>query len=438
MNENRLRVAVLARSVYPFHPYGGLERHVFDLVRHLLARDVKVTLITRPATAPKADDRRVNGSDLQHPGLSMIAVPYWTFPFAGRRGTTVADRNTAYLWFGWRAGRVAARLAQEGRLDIVHGLGASSLGYASPHGNDRRTPYVFNPQGLEEFGTKQNVVGRVKGWAYWPLQIAVRRCAAAADRVIATDGVLVGPVRQHLDLPEGKVRLIPNAVAIETCDSTGSAERATELRTSVGLNSGDSLLLSVGRLEANKGFDVLARALGEIAARSTEPDAIRAHWKWVLVGTGPLRRKLERLVARLGLEARVVFTGSVSDSTLHSWYRAATLFVHPTLYEGSSLVTLEAMVHRRAVVATRAGGLPDKVHPGVNGWLVQPGQVAPLATAIREALSNPERLRDMGEHGRSIVENHFSWDVAVDRLLQVYEEVLATGSGSPDVQSRRS
>ena len=318
------------------------------------------------------------------------------------------------------------------------GLGASSLGYASPPGNDRRTPYVFNPQGLEEFGTKQNIVGRVKGWAYWPLQIAVRQCAAAADRVIATDGVLVGPVRQHLDLSEDKVRLIPNAVAIETCASTGSAERATELRASVGLNSRDSLLLSVGRLEANKGFHVLARALGEIAARSAEPDAIQADWKWVLVGTGPLRRKLEQLVARLGLEARVIFTGSVSDSTLHSWYRAATLFVHPTLYEGSSLVTLEAMVHRRAVVATRAGGLPDKVHPGVNGWLVQPGQVAPLAAAIREALSNPERLRKMGEHSRSIVEKHFSWDVAVDRLLQVYEEVMVSGSGSPDLQSRRS
>ena len=62
--------------------------------------------------------------------------------------------------------------------------------------------------------------------------------------------------------------------------------------------------------------------------------------------------------------------------------RRATLFVHPTLYEGSSLVTLEAMAHRRAVVATNAGGLPDKVRPGVNGWLVAPGDPAALAAAI--------------------------------------------------------
>ena len=330
VNENRLRVAVLARSVYPFHPYGGLERHVFDLVRHLLARDVKVTLITRPATAPKADDRRVNGSDLQHPGLSMIASRTGRSPsraVAGRRllietlrtcgsaGVQAGSRRDWRKRDGWTlcTGLEPAVWATRRRMETIVARHMFSIRRGSRNSARNRTSW-----------------GRVKGWAYWPLQIAVRRCAAAADRVIATDGVLVGPVRQHLDLPEGKVRLIPNAVAIETCDSTGSAERATELRTSVGLNSGDSLLLSVGRLEANKGFDVLARALGEIAARSTEPDAIRAHWKWVLVGTGPLRRKLERLVARLGLEARVVFTGSVSDSTLHSWYRAATLFVHPT------------------------------------------------------------------------------------------------------------
>ncbi len=57
-----------------------------------------------------------------------------------------------------------------------------------------------------------------------------------------------------------------------------------------------------------------------------------------------------------------MLVGRAEDSDLHAWYEAATLFVHPTLYEGSSLVTLEAMAHRRAVVATSAGGLPDKVN----------------------------------------------------------------------------
>ena len=136
----------------------------------------------------------------------------------------------------------------------------------------------------------------------------------------------------------------------------------------------------------------------------------------MLVGDGPMRGELQRQIASAGLSDRVHLCGSVDDAQLHGWYEAATLFVHPTLYEGSSLVTLEAMAHRRAVIATRAGGFPDKVISGVNGWLVEPGDSQALAAAIREALSNTSRLDKMGSESRAIVEREFSWAVATDRL----------------------
>jgi glycosyltransferase involved in cell wall biosynthesis len=75
-------------------------------------------------------------------------------------------------------------------------------------------------------------------------------------------------------------------------------------------------------------------------------------------------------------------------------------------------------------VASRAGGLPDKVKPGVNGWLVDPGDERALAAAIGEALSDPARLGVMGAESRAIVEREFSWRAATDRLLDVYEELL--------------
>ena len=96
-----LRVAVVARSVYPLHGLGGLERHVYDLVRYLADAGVETTLVTRtPAAAHAAADI--------HPDITLLTVPYRTFPLAGRRGTTVIDRSTAYPLFGMRAGRVAA------------------------------------------------------------------------------------------------------------------------------------------------------------------------------------------------------------------------------------------------------------------------------------------------------------------------------------------
>ena len=85
------------------------------------------------------------------------------------------------------------------------------------------------------------------------------------------------------------------------------------------------------------------------------------------------------------------------------------MFVHPTLYEGSSLVTLEAMAHRRAIVATRAGGLPDKVRPGENGWLVPPGDAAALGAALLEAAGQRDALPRLGASSRRLVEASFAW-----------------------------
>jgi glycosyltransferase involved in cell wall biosynthesis len=83
------------------------------------------------------------------------------------------------------------------------------------------------------------------------------------------------------------------------------------------------------------------------------------------------------------------------------------------------------MAHRRAVVATRAGGLPDKVRPGVNGWLVEPGDPGALAGALSGAVADPVRLREFGHAGRRIVEQEFSWAVAGDRTVELYRELLS-------------
>jgi glycogen(starch) synthase len=95
-----LRMAITARSIYPIHGVGGLERHLHDLVRHLAAIGVRVHVVTRPPVHMAPRDVPTLSSDL----IDWSFVPYRSFPFAGRRGTTVIDRSTAYPIFGLRAG----------------------------------------------------------------------------------------------------------------------------------------------------------------------------------------------------------------------------------------------------------------------------------------------------------------------------------------------
>ena len=135
----RLGVIVVCRAVAPLHGFGGLERHTYDLVRHLLKRDVAVTLITKPPSHDAPPAHEAFG-----PSLRTHFVPYRTAPFAGRRGTTVIDRSTAYPLFGLRAGRLAAELVHRGDVQIVHGMGAACLGYAASAGTISTALYPWS------------------------------------------------------------------------------------------------------------------------------------------------------------------------------------------------------------------------------------------------------------------------------------------------------
>jgi glycogen synthase len=411
-----LSVAIVARAVMPLHGVGGLERSVHDLVRHLAARGVDVTMIVPPAGHMQ---RSTNADPFASQHVHIRHVQYLSFPFANRRGTTVLDRSTAYLLYGWRAGRLARSLANEGVVDVVHGFGASVLGAS----NGMVAPLVMNPQGLEEFGATAGSLPPLKHAGYAPLRWAVRHVAARAACIIATDVSLEPTVARHLKPVAGQMRTIPNGIDLVTAGALAGPADGLLTRQRHGIGPGELVFVSVGRLEFNKGFDLMPAALARASALGNTLAA--AGWRWVVVGGGPYRAEIERQVAAHRFEPHVIFTGRASDRDLHSWYEAANVFVHPTRYEGSSLVTLEAMAHRLPVIATVAGGLPDKVHPGVNGWLVEPNDTEALARAIAEAASNPTRLVSMGERSREIVEREFAWNVLVDRYLSLYLELLA-------------
>jgi glycogen(starch) synthase len=420
-----LRIAIVGRSVHALHAVGGLERHLYDLIRHHLAEGWQVTLITRPTPSGVA-----NPAEWQpiadHPGFQLRLIPYRTFPFAGRRGTTILDRSTAYPWFGWRAGQDAARLVTAGRIDLVYGSGASAFGYARAHRGPGgpAAPLVVNPQGMEEFGGPDGTYGghRLKGIGYAPLRYVARATAAAADAIIATDTALEPSVTQHLRVEAQRVHVIPNGLDLVDGATLVDAAAGRALRAAYAIEPREIVLLSVGRLEANKGFVDLVSPL-----TSLSPDT---PWRWVIVGSGPGRAALEAWLDAAGLHGRVVLPGRVDTATLHAWYDAADLFVHPTRYEGSSLVTLEAMLHEKPVIATRVGGLPDKVLPGRTGWLVNPSDPAALVAALQDALAHRDRWAALGRAGRSLLEERFDWRVLQRAYRALYEELLQQAGGS--------
>jgi glycogen synthase len=399
-----VRVALLSRGAHPLHPPGGMERAVYHLARSLERRGVETVLFTRPPALPG-----------DFPG-EVVVVPYGG---DGARHGRVLDRTWRYPRFAARLGEAVAARVRAGAVDVVDAQGLCALGYGRLRRRDPalRAPLVMNPQGMEEHQTRG-----LKRLALSRLRRLSRQAAALADRVIATDEATRAEVPRLLGVAPEKVAVVPNGVDLEEIDAATPEEpRAVAAQAVPALQDAELVVLSVGRLEGYKGFGDVAAALRRLEERGALP----ARWAWVVAGGGP---EGERLRAGSGLAGRLHLAGRVPDTVLHALYARADIFVHATRYEGSSLVTLEAMAHGLPVVATRAGGIPDKVVEGETGHLVEPGDVAALADRLEALGRAPERRREMGARGRARVEAHFAWSRIVERVLALYDELRRPGA----------
>jgi glycogen synthase len=397
-----VRVALLSRGAHPLHDPGGMERAVYLLAKHLQARGVDTLLVTRPPTR--------TGS---FPG-EVLTVPYGG---GARAHGRVLSRTLHYPAFSRRVGDVVARLVRAGRIDLVDAQGLTALGYGRRRAADAtlRAPLVMNPQGLEEHKARG-----LKRLALTRLRALSREAARLADRVVATDEATRADVPRHLGVDASRVVVLPNGVDLDEIAALTPADARTVAEAAVPpLAGADPVFLSVGRLEAYKGFDDAAAALAALHGQG----ALGPRWAWVVVGAGPgaarLRRELPAAVA-----PHVHLAGRVDEAVLHALYERADVFVHPTHYEGSSLVTLEAMAHGRPVVGTRAGGIPDKVVEGVTGLLVTPSDRTALAAALGALAGDAGRRQAMGRAGQCRVKAEFSWSTLVGRTLALYEELL--------------
>jgi len=402
MSGTPLHVVMVSRRVHPAHGPGGMERKVYDLASRLPQRGVRVELFTE---TPAEMERATAAAAAMPEGVIIHWVPGRWLPIGDRKGTVVIDRITNYPMWSRRAARWAMSTRDE-PPSVVHAHGLGAWGFVKV---DPGAPLVMSVEGLEEFEAPPGL----KRLAYAPFRRRMQRAARRADLVIATDRALQPVVERRLGIPVAEQEMIPNAVDGAACRALADERRGRALLDAMGLADAAPLFVSVGRVEANKGFDVLAAALARAAPH------LPPGWAWVLVGEGPQRAAVEQAAAPVAERAR--FAGRLPDAELHSLLAVADWFVHPTLYEGSSLVTLEAMAHGVPVIASRAGGLPDKVLDGVSGYLVAPGDVDELAEALVRAAAADGPA--MGAAGRRHGDTNFDWDAVIDRYVDVYHAV---------------
>jgi glycosyltransferase involved in cell wall biosynthesis len=230
-----------------------------------------------------------------------------------------------------------------------------------------------------------------------------RRIKRGASRRLAAH-VAVGErsareVERLAGLPAGSVRVIHNGVP----DVAADLARAR--------SAGAPTVGSMGRLEPQKGFDVLLRALPSLPGTRA-----------VLVGDGGERAALERLAAELGLDGRVAFTGWSEDA--RAQLASFDVFVLPSRYEGFPLAVVEAMLAGRPVVASDVGSVREAVRDGATGLLVPPNDPGALAAAVGRLLADPGRAREMGRAGRRLALERYTAGSMARSFECLYDEIL--------------
>ena len=214
----------------------------------------------------------------------------------------------------------------------------------------------------------------------WKNFIADRALARYTDHFIAVSKTAMEFTQKHISIPQEKFTWIPNPVPAEGFVDLSVSEQEVEAFCKAwSIDRNAPVVGTIGRLSEQKGYVYLIKAARQVVERI--PDA-----QFVVVGEGPKRQELETLVREFGLTGRVILTGIQENPRV--CYRLFDLFVLSSLWEGTPLVLIEAMMAGVPVVATSVDGTLETLSHQETGFLVPPRDPDSLSNAVLELLSD--------------------------------------------------
>ncbi len=373
---------IILTEDYPPAP-GGIAQWARGVARSLAIRGHRVTVVTRLGknAAPEAQ-----------PGIRIARMPAWQW----------INLRLLYLYgasfFNILRERPDVIIATTWQLAAIVRPGQKLFGY--------RLVTVYH--GLEV--TKKLPAYQKRG---------LLKTARASALNIAVSHFTRDQICQKLSLPAHLIQVVHNGVDLERFKPGAPP---ADLLEKYNLH-GRRVLLTLSRVIERKGHDIVIRAL---------PSLIGEHPKLLYLIAGAYHQdfydRLRELIAQLGLENHVRFTGRLEDERLADIYNLSELYIMVSKGNGTSgnsegfgITYLEANACEKAVIGSDVDGIPDAVEDGVNGLLVPPNDIEATAGAVGRLLRE-DALRDkLGRDGRKRIEQRFTWDKITGRILDLLE-----------------
>ncbi len=389
-----MNITCLTRVTLAHGIHGGMEHHLDLLSTGLAQKGHRLQIVTTglPGTAqPTENVEAITTHHLDTPPTRYSIA--WHHEL--RKYMSQATVEIDLLWGQGAAAEPIARMPRRQRPPIVSILHGTFLG-------ELRTR-------LRHIQRARDVA--LSGLMAWRF-LTWRSHLTRADYII-----VLNPSDQRIAQKISKglipVDVIPNG--INTDHFSPSSTSRAEVRARIGLPEEAVVLLAVGRVEREKGFNLAVEALSRLQSE-------RIHL--LIVGKGTQIHNLRRQAIASRVENRVHFLGFVDHENLPAYYHAADIFVAPTLAEeGLPLTLLEAMACGLPVVASSAGGIAYVVEDGVDGLLAPISDAPAFFTRVQQLSSSPDLARRLGDAARIKTTNQYNVDVMIRRTERIFERV---------------
>lgn len=294
---------------------------------------------------------------------------------------------------------------------------AAVINVMKEHGADRiligsSAPLGLMAADLKAAGAKRVVAithGHEVWWAKLPISRSLFRKIGDRVDVLTYIATWIREQQAQALSPLGRTkqqRMTPGVDSQRFYPGVGGAQ----VREKLGIASDTPVVVCAARLVKRKGQDTLIKAWPEVLAK--HPDA-----RLILVGNGPFRKGLDKLVASLNLNKNVHLTGPIPWADIPPYFDAGNIFAMPSrtrLFglenEGLPLVFLEAQSCEKPVIVGKSGGASDALEDGVTGYLVDPYNPSEVAERINTLFADKELAARMGKAGRERALNGWQWD----------------------------
>jgi glycosyltransferase involved in cell wall biosynthesis len=251
---------------------------------------------------------------------------------------------------------------------------------------------------------------RFRPWQFAFARMSANRC----DRIVAVSNAVQEHHARLTGLPAWRYQVIPNG--IDASAYSADRQAGAELRQKLGIPAGEILLAYVGRLDRQKGIDVLLSAMSHLGARGKPVNL-------VIAGDGPRRFQVEGFMRHGEGGRHTRWLGAVQD--VRPVLSAADIFVMPSRWEGLPLATAEAMAAGLPVLGTKASGLAELLDFGQAGMVINVDDVVALSDAI-ELLAGDAGLRQrLSQAGLQRVRQHYSIQANVKAHEELYTQIAA-------------